>query len=295
MFLFLLGYVVVAFVLSLVGTVFLAATGKLDIEALAGLDVEEMLVRFHAFLFPMIIGTGIYSVLYTWAFRRLVDGKSLASLGLYVRRTSLRDFAKGIALAAALLGIILGISVVTGSIRLEGFTRPAPQTSSIAAYLVGALLAFLAVGLYEEIMFRGYILQNLNERAGRLGAVIISSFLFAILHLVNPGGGLLSTVNTWIIGVILCVLYFRSGSLWMPIGFHFAWNFLLGYVVSLPVSGLPMHGLLQVTEADPASAISGGSYGPEAGAACTIALAVWGGWLLLRRPHQEARRGRSQL
>jgi hypothetical protein len=89
--------------------------------------------------------------------------------------------------------------------------------------------------------------------------------------------------------VLLSVLYFRTGSLWMPVGFHFAWNFFLGYVYSMPVSGLPLYGLLDVTEVDPQSRLSGGTYGPEAGLACTIALAIWGAWLIWRRTGRSSR------
>jgi hypothetical protein len=161
----------------------------------------------------------------------------------------------------------------------------------VLAYLVGAIIGFFFVGLYEEVMFRGYILQRLADGAGKPLAIIISAVLFAFLHIFNPGSDPFGIFNTIIIGVLLSVLYFRTRSLWMPVGFHFAWNFFLGYVYSMPVSGLPLYGLLDVTEVDPQSRLSGGTYGPEAGLACTIALAIWGAWLIWKRTGRAPREG----
>ena len=55
-----------------------------------------------------------------------------------------------------------------------------------------------------------------------------------------------------------------SGSLWLAIGLHFAWNFVQGPLLGFPVSGIAAGGLQQVHDAGPAW-LSGGAYGPEAG------------------------------
>lgn len=294
--LYLVGYFVVALVLSLVLAVaggILAGVGvfeppPLDPE-LATLDMESLIDFVAPYLLPLAIITGLYTLAYTWAFMRLFDRRPIKSLGLWLRAGWFSDFAKGSGLAILILAIIFAFSLVTGSIRVEGFARPAPETTNAAGYLLGAIVAFFLVGLYEEVMFRGYVLQKTAERAGRVPAIIVSAILFAVLHGANPGADAFGILNTTIIGVLLSVLYFRTRSLWMPVGFHFAWNFFLGYVYSLPVSGLPIHGLLNVTEVDPESRLSGGSYGPEAGLACTIALAVWGVWLIWRRTGRRPR------
>jgi membrane protease YdiL (CAAX protease family) len=296
--LYLVGYVVVLLAISvalaMVGAI-LTGMGVIELPALgpeaASLDVENAIQVLAPYLLPLAILSGLYTLAYTWAFMRLVDRKPLASLGLRFRAGWFGDFVKGGGLAILVLAIIFAFSLITGSIRIEGLTRPAPETTSVFAYLLGALVGFFFVGLYEEIMFRGYVLQRLAERAGRAAAVIVSSVIFAFLHVFNPGSDPFGIFNTIIIGVLLSVLYFRTRSLWMPVGFHFAWNFFLGYVYSLPVSGLPLHGLLEVTEVDPGSRLSGGSYGPEAGLACTIALAIWGAWLIWRRTGRRSRKG----
>ena len=278
--------VVVSFVLAIAAGI-LVSSGLVDPPdidpALMAMSIEEILVAIEPYLFPLVILTGLYTIAYTWLFVRLVDRRKLRSLGLKLRPGWRADFAKGAGLAILILGAIFAFSLATGSIRVDGFSRPAPEGVNVTMYLLGALVAFLMVGFYEELMFRGYVLQRLNERAGRVASILVSSALFALLHGANPGADAFGIFNTTIIAVILSVLYFRTRSLWMPIGFHFAWNFFLGHVYSLPVSGMPVHGVLNVVEVDPNSRLTGGSYGPEAGLACTIALAIWGAWLIWKR------------
>jgi len=297
--LYLIGYVVVllavSVLLAMVGGI-LVGMGAFELppmdQEIAALDMENAIEILAPFLLPLAILSGLYTLAYTWAFMRLVDRKPLRSLGLWFRPGWFGDFAKGGGLAVLILAIIFAFSLITGSIRVEGLARPAPETTNVLGYLLGAIVGFFFVGLYEEVMFRGYILQRLAERAGKPMAIVIASIIFAFLHVFNPGSDPFGIFNTVIIGVLLSVLYFRTRSLWMPVGFHFAWNFFLGYVYSMPVSGLPLHGLLDVTEVDPQSRVSGGSYGPEAGLACTIALAIWGAWLIWKRTgrsHRDAR------
>lgn len=292
--LYIIGYFVVALALSIFGAMVvgvLTGTGVVEIPAfdtLAAADlgfteVEEIIKIIEPYLFHLIVFMGLYSIVYTWAFIRIVDRRPLVSLGLYRSGGWLSDFVKGVVLAALLLGVIFLISIWSGSITVEGFARPAPEGGSVVKYFFGILIAFLFVGFYEEIMFRGYILQRLMERSSVPVAVILSSIVFALLHGANPGADLVGLLNTVVISVMLSALYLRTRSLWMPIGFHFAWDFFLGYVYSLPVSGIPLYGLLDVVEVDPASNVSGGSYGPEAGFACTIALGIWAAWLIWRR------------
>jgi membrane protease YdiL (CAAX protease family) len=284
--------VIVSFVLAIVAGI-VVSTGLIeppDIDpALMSMNIEELLEAIEPYLFHLVILTGLYTIGYTWLFVRVVDKRKLRSLGLELRPGWTTDFAKGAGLAVLILAAIFAFSLVTGAIRVEGFARPAPEGANVATYLLGAIVAFLIVGIYEELMFRGYILQRLNERAGRIASILVSSILFAVLHGANPGADAFGIFNTTVIAVILSVLYFRTRSLWMPIGFHFAWNFFLGHVYSLPVSGMPVHGVLNVVEVDPASRITGGSYGPEAGVACTIALVAWGAWLVWKRTAGRAR------
>jgi len=294
---YLIGYFAVALLLSILFAVFLGIlmaggvvppmpTGAFEG---VGADVEAILEIMSPYLLPIAIFLGLYSIIYTWLFMRLVDRRPLRSLGLRLRPGWMADFGKGVVMAAILLGIVFGFSLLTGAIRIEGFARPAPEGTSAVAYLIGAIVAFALIGAYEEIMFRGYVMQRLEERSGKFVAISISSIVFALLHGANPGASWFGIFNTIVIAVLLSALYYRSRSLWMPIGFHFGWNFLLGYAYSLPVSGIPIHGILNVVEVEPGTS-PGAGYGPEADIGATLAVAAWGAWMLWRYTRKRRRR-----
>ena len=87
-------------------------------------------------------------------------------------------------------------------------------------------------------MFRGYPLQTLS-RAGLIWlAVILTSVPFGIIHLQNPNATGFLITNTALAGVWLGIAYLRTRSLWFPLGVHWAWNWALGSIFGLPVSGL---------------------------------------------------------
>jgi hypothetical protein len=65
---------------------------------------------------------------------------------------------------------------------------------------------------------------------------------------------------------------------------HFAWNFTQGPLLGFPVSGMDAGGLQRIADAGPAS-LTGGAYGPEAGAVGIVfrfvviaLLLAWTGW-----------------
>jgi hypothetical protein len=113
-------------------------------------------------------------------------------------------------------------------------------------------------------------------------------------HLSNPNVIPVATfANTALAGIWLGVAYLRTRNLWFPLGVHWAWNWALGGVFGLPISGknLISNPLLQGNDIGPAW-LTGGAYGIEGGVACTIALViftlfVWRTRLLSATPEME--------
>ncbi len=78
--------------------------------------------------------------------------------------------------------------------------------------------------------------------------------------------------------------YLLTGRLWMPIGMHFAWNYLFSAVFSIVVSGHEAKGWIRGEMSGGAEWLSGGAYGIEGSA---MALVAWtaAAALLLHRAH----------
>ncbi len=90
----------------------------------------------------------------------------------------------------------------------------------------------LLVGLMEEIPFRGFLFQKLQSWFGFVGAMLLSSLLFALIHLplwLSPGQSTnlpLALALVFGVGVLACFVLQYSKSLWSSIIFHTFYNIL---------------------------------------------------------------------
>jgi membrane protease YdiL (CAAX protease family) len=73
----------------------------------------------------------------------------------------------------------------------------------------------------EELFFRGFLYAGLAQRYSWRKAAVISSALFALIHL-QP----LAIAPIFILGYIFAYLYRRSGSIWPAVVMHVATNAL---------------------------------------------------------------------
>ncbi|HKQ99410.1 MAG TPA: CPBP family intramembrane glutamic endopeptidase, partial [Pyrinomonadaceae bacterium] len=158
------------------------------------------------------------------------------------------------------------------------FTINAPlMFATVGQTLLTSLPIFILAAAGEEAIFRGYPLQTMARSHMAWVAVVITSVIFSWGHLENPNVVRGFTfANTAIAGVWLAVAYLKTRSLWFPLGIHWAWNWTMGAVLGLPVSGierLTPEPLLRASDQGPAW-LTGSSYGIEGGAACTIALLI---------------------
>jgi hypothetical protein len=138
----------------------------------------------------------------------------------------------------------------------------------------------MGVGFQEELLSRGYHLQNLAAGTSLPIGVTLSSAVFALLHLRNPSASWLSTIGIFLAGIFFAYAWVRTRRLWLPIGLHIGWNFFEGIIFGFPVSGLETFRLLRHSIVGPILA-TGGPFGPEAGLIVLPALALGTGILYL--------------
>ncbi len=95
-----------------------------------------------------------------------------------------------------------------------------------ASYLLPGFISALVAGFVMEIILRGILFRITEEYLGTLIAFILLALLFTIVHSQSDHATILSVVTTTLqAGVLLSALYVFSRSLWLPIFFHFAWDF----------------------------------------------------------------------
>ena len=130
----------------------------------------------------------------------------------------------------------------------------------------GAPWLFLSVasGFAEEILVRGVIFRITEEGLGTWIALAISSLLFGMAHVANPGATVLSGLAIALeAGVLLAAGFVLTRRLWLPIGLHAGWNFVQGGVFGVAVSGFQFGGILKSGLHGP-EILSGGAFGAEA-------------------------------
>jgi membrane protease YdiL (CAAX protease family) len=225
---------------------------------------------------------GIYALLLSLLDHR--EGNRLAGQGLPLNRLGWRQFLAGLAFGMLLIAICVALVATFGHYQTR--VTITAHTLKLGAEVLSLLFAG---ALLEEVMFRGYPFQRLVEAVGPVWAVTVASALFAAAHLGNPNAsGVLSWAffNTIAIGVLLAIVYLRTRTLWLPFGIHFGWNFALGFVFGLPVSGLSDFSVLVHGSIRGPQWLTGGAYGLEnSGAAAfllglslLVALRGWRAW-----------------
>ena len=137
------------------------------------------------------------------------------------------------------------------------------------------LSLFLLVGVVEEVIFRGILFRLIADKWNIAVGLTTSSLLFGLAHLGNPGATLwaalaIALASGWLFG--MAYAYHRT--IWVPIGMHWAWNYLEGGVFGCAVSGTPLTYLPLITpRISGADILSGGAFGPEASIIC-VALGI---------------------
>ena len=208
----------------------------------------------------------------TWIARRYLDRRSFRSLGFEWDRHSFRDLAFGFAVPALLMGSIFLLEWSVGWLRIDSVMWKEASFTTIVS-ITNVFVTFIVIGFYEELLFRGYRLQNLIEGLNLTWALLISSAVFALGHLFNPHSSLASTLGIFAAGFFMAYGWVRTGRLWLSIGLHIGWNFFEGAVFGFPVSGLTFPGMIHQTNVGPVL-ITGGPFGPEAGLVMLPMIAI---------------------
>ena len=233
--------------------------------ALAG----DHILRFEAIFRPLLAAVLLAGFSWLLTVANHVESHHIAAQGLPLTRGWAKQFVIGCTIGAGLVVVSLIPIALLG--RLSFRATISPHSLARAALVV---FVVLAGALAEELMFRGYPFQRLVEATGAARAIVVFSILFGAVHLMNPGASVWGLINTIVIGIFLAIAYLRSRALWLPWGFHFAWNLTMGLIVGLPVSGFRLFNVVEHATASGPRWLTGDSYGIEASVSGALAIAI---------------------
>lgn len=206
------------------------------------------------------------SFLCVWIFRKFVDKKAFLSLGFTWRNASKHAYT------GLLLGIVI-LGIGTLFLMLMNYLIYINFIFDVRQLLLSVVMMAL-IALSEELVFRGYILNNLMQSMNRWLALTISSFLFFLAHINNPSidNTILPMVELFVGGILLGINYIYTKNLWFGIMLHFSWNFLQGPVLGYKVSGIDIEPLLK-QNIEGSAIWTGGDFGFE-GSLLSIILSI---------------------
>jgi len=284
-------HTLVVFVLTglfTVGLMFLAvlfdvATGTNLQDVIAGTGPIQLMESpwVTMVIAPLATFLGVMSA--TFLVGRWIDCRRFKNFGICFSKDWWRDFAFGLGLGALLMGLIFLLGWLTGSLRVTGFFVVLNQDGGFVVGLIQSLFFFVLVGIYEELLSRGYHLINLAEgfnhpligkRWALVMAYVFSSLVFGVLHLGNPNATWVSAVNITLAGLFLGLGMVLTGSLAIPIGLHITWNFFQGNVFGFAVSGIQTGVTVIATETIGNTWLVGDAFGPESGLLSLIAMVL---------------------
>jgi len=212
----------------LMGQVFVPLLLSLLPISLSGGDV-----RFQAFsvlLRYLLVASGALLVLY-------LSIKPFFPLPELWFRFNIKSnwFLWGLGGYCAALPIVVVVSLINQQLwHGQGGSNPllqlALESQDSVALGIFFITAAIAAPIFEEILFRGFLLPSLTRYLPVWGAILVSSLLFAAAHL-----SLSEILPLTALGIVLGVVYTRSRNLLAPMLLHSLWN--SGTLLSLFILG----------------------------------------------------------
>jgi len=217
-------------------------------------DLRVPFPRFFNRTF-MIFGMILFAASWRWLVGADSLRRALSAIGLRRSSHRLSDLLTGFALA---LSSVVGIA---GLMTAAGLYHPAFRYDfgEGLVRLLQALFAGLSVGFFEEIFFRGMVFRGLVDDWKVGWSFFGASLFYSAIHFVSspeqrflegiePLAGirtfvaslhkfaapelmLPSFIGLFVLGVVLCTAFYRTGALYLPIGLHAGWVFGIKSIV----------------------------------------------------------------
>ena len=243
---------------QIIAVIIMSASGfDMSSFGTAKIDLELMIILEYTMTFFMII--------MLWAFMKYIDKEPLINIGLQVKGR-LKDFNFGLLIGLLIMGFAYFFLLIINEIVFVNIDF------NLNKVLLSIVL-FMGVSVFEEIIFRGYVLKNLLESFNPYIALFVSSLFFSLIHGANPNVTLLGLSNIFLAGIFLGASYVFTKNLWFPIALHFSWNFFQA-MFGFKVSGLDSYSIIKFDIIEN-NYINGGEFGFESSVLSLIIIIIF--------------------
>ena len=204
-----------------------------------------------------------------------IEGRSLATYGIPLRKALGFHFWEGALWGVGSCGLVYALMAAFGGYRVQGL---ALQGADLLLWPLLWALAMLAVAFYEEPAFRGFQLFTLSRGITYWPAALLLSLGFGALHYFQkPNESWLDFLNVGLIGLFFCFTVRRTGDIWFAAGWHFTYNFMSMGIMGSPNTGneggKPLQGHLLASSFSGPDWLTGGPTGAQA-SVFTLAMVV---------------------
>ena len=227
------------------------------------IDLKVMIILEYIMLIVM--------TLMLFLFMKYIDKQPFFHIGLQTNGR-LKEFNYGIAVGFLIMASAYLFLYFTGEITFEGYNFNYEK-------ILLSIVLFAGISLFEEIIFRGYLLKNLLESFNPLVALFISSILFSLIHGSNPNVTTIGLINIFLAGFFLGVSYVFTKNLWFPVALHFSWNFFQS-MFGFRVSGLDSYSIIEFSIVEN-NLLNGGEFGFES-SILSIGILIIGTYLIFK-------------
>jgi membrane protease YdiL (CAAX protease family) len=214
------------------------------------------------FLRGQSIHKGFGFTLHWWAIADLLAGMlitSIAMAGIFLVQWAIG----GMSVVSVQLDVAQLIKVAEGVF----LTAQWEEVISRALQLSGA---HVALALLLAFVMRGRLGGTWESRIDKTivwaiwPAIIMTSLVFGYAHINNAGATYFTAFGNALGGLMYGIAFLGGKNIWLPIGMHFAWNFVQGPVLGFGVSGNQAESVI-TQKALGLDLLTGGGFGPEGG------------------------------
>ena len=187
-------------------------------------------------------------------------------------------------------GMLIGFGLYTACVlMLIGLGIYRVQGLNPLDFMVPAIAMAVSSAVYEELLFRGVVFGSVEAWFGSWAALVVSSLVFGLTHLINPEGTVEGALFIAVeAGTLLAAAYMLTRRLWLSMGFHAAWNYTQSAIFSGIVSGNEAsQGLIRSAVQGP-ELLTGGKFGVESSVLALVLCTTTGVLMLV----MAVRRGR---